>query len=82
MGKPSRRRQRERYQRQHPEQGAARLAVWLAICTGLLKKPKTCSACGAGGVITGHHLDYAYLLRVVWLCVPCHEALHRPVSSK
>lgn len=55
-----------------------------AIERGILVRPKTCAACGAGGtmrdgrsVIQAHHDDYNKPLEVRWLCQPCHHEWHK-----
>lgn len=49
-----------------------------AVQTGELLRPATCSRCGAGDVkIQGHHHDYTRVLDVEWVCIPCHQKIHR-----
>lgn len=38
-------------------------------------KPKPCTECGAKKA-EKHHVDYTKPLEVVWMCRPCHLALH------
>ena len=68
----SNRKHRDKY----PEKYAAKSAVRNAIRAGTLSRPSTCSKCGNGGLIHGHHEDYSKPLDVIWLCRPCHTALH------
>jgi len=41
-----------------------------------LARPEGCSHCGTPGKVEGHHPDYDQHLSVVWLCKPCHTAVH------
>ena len=56
--------------------------VALALKSGELVRPSTCSRCGKGGVIEGHHTLYEKPLEVVWLCRSCHRRLHRELRAK
>jgi hypothetical protein len=58
-------------------QTRARGRLNAAIKKGLVVKPAKCGVCGAGGVIHGHHLDYAKPFDVLWLCSGCHGIAHR-----
>jgi len=51
--------------------------VMYAVKLGILSKPKECSKCGQMKRIEGHHEDYSKPLEVIWLCNPCHQALHK-----
>lgn len=66
-----------RYVPAHPWQKWAQSKVWREINAGRMTKPETCSACGKGGIIDGHHDDYALPLVVRWLCRWCHREWHR-----
>jgi hypothetical protein len=66
-----------RYVPAHPWQKWAQGKVWNEIERGRIVKPDTCSCCGRGGIIDGHHDDYAKPLEVRWLCRWCHRAWHR-----
>lgn len=56
---------------------SARRALAQAIEEGRVQRPETCSRCGSGGRIEGHHEDYDLPLDVEWLCCGCHGAEHR-----
>lgn len=59
----------------NPTKRNANRCVEVALDTGDLVKPGTCSGCGADGRITAHHADYEKPLDVVWVCPKCHKAL-------
>jgi ribosomal protein S27AE len=59
-----------------PEHNAARVAVYYAIQTGKLTRPKACSRCGKPCKPEAHHhrgYDRANRLDVLWLCRSCHH---------
>ncbi len=58
------------------EKDNSRTLLRRAVQRGDLAKPDTCSRCGGGGRIEGHHTDYAKPLDVQWLCPPCHFNIH------
>ena len=61
----------------HPLAVAARLAVYDAVHSGRLVKPKSCAGCGRSGCrIYGHHDDYTRPLCVRWFCASCHRSHH------
>jgi ribosomal protein S27AE len=66
-----------RYVPKHPWQKWAQALVWREIDAGRMTKPETCSECGKGGLVDGHHDDYAKPLEVRWLCRWCHQEWHR-----
>lgn len=47
-----------------------------AIRSGLIKK-MPCVNCGSTKILEAHHKDYYKPLEVIWLCQPCHRAVHR-----
>lgn len=67
---------RKRYLAKNPEKRAAHVILGNAVRDGRVVKPTTCSECGAGGRIHGHHEDYAKPLEVEWLCPSCHMKRH------
>jgi hypothetical protein len=49
--------------------------VQRAVASGELIKPSHCQHCGRRTIkwkLQGHHQDYRYPLRVIWLCQSCH----------
>jgi len=75
-GKASKQKAIAKYNTKNPKKYAAKNAVNNAVRDGKLTKPDTCSECGAGGRIHGHHDDYSKPLEVRWLCPACHKAHH------
>lgn len=49
-------------------------ALW-EIKAGRLER-ESCTDCGSGTNVIGHHDDYAKPLDVRWLCAPCHRKWH------
>lgn len=56
---------------------SARNKVYRALKSGRLVKASECSACGLTRKLQGHHEDYSNALEVIWVCIPCHEKIHR-----
>jgi len=55
----------------------AQQALHRALKKKELKKESNCFLCGATKNLEAHHIDYKYLLKVIWLCRKCHKRLHR-----
>lgn len=77
----SRERGQELYQRDI-QKHKARAAAYMAVVSGELPRPETldCAVCGpecAGKAKQYHHPDYSQPLKVIPVCVPCHNYLHR-----
>lgn len=69
-----------RYRAKAAQQNIAHTLVAKAIKLGELVRPETCENCGLtqyGAPINAHHDDYSKPLEVRWLCVSCHQQLHR-----
>ena len=65
----------------HQAHSEAACLVRYAVRIGMLRKPETCSECGARGrKIHGHHADYSKPFEVTWLCEFCHRALHAVIG--
>lgn len=80
-GKDAVRRAHRNSRKKFPEKFSARRKLKYNIDTGKIIKPSTCSICGCGGRIHGHHEDYSKPLDVVWLCVKCHSDVHKGVIN-
>lgn len=63
--------------RRRPLQYAAHTLLGNAVRDGRITKSKTCTKCGSGGRINGHHKDYCKPLDVMWLCTICHKRQHK-----
>jgi len=74
--------QRQRYALTHKTQVRASILIKNAVHEGRLKKPRKCYLCevvvpeGYEMFIVGHHPDYRSLLKVIWVCVMCHNEIH------
>ena len=66
-----------KWRNSNPIKAVCNAMVRSAVRGGKLDKPATCEECDAGGVIHGHHDDYAYPLVVRWLCHQCHSDWHK-----
>lgn len=75
-GRAAARRAKDKYHENNPTKRKAHHALNNAVRDGKVVKPDSCSECGAGGIIHGHHDDYAKPLEVRWLCTTCHKAWH------
>ncbi len=63
------------------EKVRARSAVMIALNSGRMVRPTSCSDCGQERSLQAHHhmgYDREHWLDVEWLCGPCHRALHGP----
>lgn len=77
-----------RWRSQHPQRHAqtafGHSQVKHAILHGLLVRGTECEECGQSGVaIDAAHDDYSQVLKVRWLCRPCHTRwdARRPKTS-
>lgn len=67
----------------HINKCCARQKVRYAIRTGKIIKPKTCEICKKRPKrIEGHHEDYNFPLKVIWVCTSCHADLDRKQKNK
>jgi len=75
-GKASIKKAKKKWEESNSIKKGASTIVGNAVRDGRLEKPDSCSECGAGGRINGHHDDYALPLIVRWLCSKCHTQWH------
>lgn len=75
-GKKSMEAARLKWRDANAEKRAAHVILGHAVTDGRVCKPSTCSKCGSGGRIHGHHEDYTAPLDVVWVCPTCHRKIH------
>lgn len=77
----SRGRRTEQYKRwalKNPLKYKAKRKVEYAVKVDKLIKPTICSVCGSVcKYIHGHHSDYSKPYDVLWLCIHCHNNLHK-----
>jgi len=77
-----------RNKKKSPEVAAAHYAVNAAIKNGSIIPPTRCAECGAlergrkgkhegGRWLHAHHTDYSQPLDVIFVCPPCHKAIHK-----
>ncbi len=62
------------------EKVGAHRAVWSALRSGTLDRPRRCAECGKVREVQAHHSDYSKKLAVRWLCKKCHEKAHHAES--
>jgi hypothetical protein len=68
---------RKEYNKKHKDRVYARGKVRVALLSGELMKPDSCSCCGKSMVnLDAHHEDYSKPLIVVWICRKCHQIKH------
>jgi len=63
-------------------QGVARKAVYMAIKRGDLERANNCQMCNKECKSEAHHGDYNKTLEVIWVCKPCHGAIHMALNRK
>ncbi len=68
------------WDKQNPLARYVRNAVCLALKSGKIEKPTTCSLCDKDGDLQAHHKDYQLPLDVIWLCRSCHKREHIGVT--
>jgi hypothetical protein len=76
----------ENWRINNPDKISAHNAVYRALNSGTLVRPKHCSRCPYDAKIEAHHNDYRKPLEVTWLCRKCHVIIHphvkKPVANK
>jgi len=65
-----------RWREKNPKRYRAHNALNNAVRDGKIEKT-SCTRCGAGDKVHGHHEDYDEPLIVTWLCATCHGVEHR-----
>lgn len=69
--------QSKTFRTKYPDKIRAYRVLELAIHKGEIIKPEYCEVCGDDGLIVGHHEDYSKPLNVKWLCLNCHNEIHK-----
>lgn len=74
------------WRQRNREKAQAIWHVWKAVKDGRLIRPSICERCGQESInkLHGHHhKGYApeHRLDVIWLCIPCHEAVHHDLDT-
>ena len=62
------------------QKGIARKLFCLSILSKKITPGMICESCKSprnGKALHGHHRDYNKPLDVIWLCQPCHTAVHK-----
>jgi hypothetical protein len=67
---------RDEWYAKHPLAKKAHAAVYAAVKSGKLVKPKNCQGCGKEKPLHAHHVNYLVPLDVMWLCFSCHRLEH------
>ena len=70
------------WSKQNQAKRRAHRAVQQALTLGAMKRPGTCERCGKECRPDAHHPDYSWPLSVVWVCDPCHKAIHKEIRAK
>lgn len=79
----------KQYRARYPEKEKAKRALNRAVENGIIVRPEACQECGrtdrgrdGRSLIQAHHDDYSAPLNVRWLCIQCHNNLHRALKDK
>jgi hypothetical protein len=68
---------RKLWQEKNREKHLAHRAIDVLVNQAGWIKPTTCQHCGIECLTQAHHEDYSRRLDVKWLCVWCHNKIHR-----
>lgn len=70
---------KKKHRQKYPDRHTARKLLRLAVKSGDVVRGEVCETpgCSSAAGLEGHHVDYTRPLQVVWLCKPCHTAVHR-----
>jgi hypothetical protein len=71
----------KRWNTENPQKYRAKYIAQHAYERGELKKPKRCQKCNKIKRLDRHHPNYAFPLRIEWLCRVCHKEKHRSLAS-
>lgn len=66
---------RRRIKERQEKREKAQRKLQQAVADGVVEKPQHCEHCQRHTIkrkLHGHHRDYRYALRVIWLCQSCH----------
>lgn len=55
----------------------ARQRLLMARKSGKIIKQNECEICKNKGNIQGHHPNYRFALKVIWVCRDCHCKIHK-----
>ena len=83
QGKKSKINAKNKYKKENPEKIKAQNAVYHAVKTGKLIRPKHCEICKKECRPEAHHSSYEpeYRLSVNWLCKSCHDQITRRLTK-
>ncbi len=68
--------QSKKWNQAFPERRNIHQQLYIAVKSGGIKRPETCSKCGREAKIQAHHTDYKHYTHFVWLCSSCHKIEH------
>lgn len=49
---------------------------------GNIVKPQSCQICSEVRKLESHHHDYKKPLDIIWICIPCHKAIHKRLKEE
>jgi hypothetical protein len=70
------------YERSNKLQRNARTKLNREVKKGNIHKPENCTLCKEIKKLEAHHEDYNFALNVMWLCIGCHNRLHKIKNGK
>lgn len=66
----------QRHRRVWPEKVKATRYLQYMISVGKVKKNRCCFLCGGKERVDGHHINYRFKAKVLWLCRQHHQRFH------